>query len=679
MLMFILLAVWAATVSCNQNNLPSFVTSKTLDCTKHHSPSDPCKLFLIVEPLTSMTYYKVTDNVRELMGYRATFDSTGNLVPLNKEVKTENMLPPIITDGHFRSIIAINGQMPGPTIIAHKNQRLIITVYNELKNVEGISIHWHGMHQKGTQKADGVAYVTQLPIMPGQNYNYDFKASPSGTHWYHAHSGAQRTDGLYGALIIKDDLPGDLYDYDYPEQHTLVLMDWQRHASIDLFHEVGSRLDFWKDNPQPKTPPFTKYVMTATYDGTIVGPVPFWSGIINDKGRLYDENGKTNVPLTSLNHFNCKHGKRYRFRLIGAEGVYAFKFHIIEHKLTVIASDGAQIKSIKNVDYVIVNTGERYDVVVTCDKEVKDYPILAETLEDGYRSSDKGFYNPVDYHKAEAVLHYVGAKPPLGFNYSRNHDSATKFKVVNCPFKDSKKFDCINVDKFEPYDMNIIPQSVIGTPKKTLFYSFGFDGELSTHGSSIDGINFRFPSQSPFDDITAFEKDTCPKRGCDHEKNSHCACTNVIDLHDFKKGDVVEIVMVNRGVIATQPSGTSHPIHLHGHYFYITDVGYPIYNDDGHFKQSTDKVECIMPNKKNCEKFFITSDDDHGNPLQTVQWLHGNPPTPQGKFALKDTVIIPYGGYTTIRFVVDNPGWWFFHCHIEEHQLQGMAAIIKEL
>ena len=385
-----------------------------------------------------MTYYKVTDNVRELMGYRATFDSTGNLVPLNKEVKTENMQPPIITDGHFRSIIAINGQMPGPTIIAHKNQRLMITVYNELKNVEGISIHWHGMHQKGTQKADGVAYVTQLPIMPGQNYNYDFKASPSGTHWYHAHSGAQRTDGLYGALIIKDDLPGDLYDYDYPEQHTLVLMDWQRHASIDLFHEVGSRLDFWKEDPQPKTPLFTKYLITTTYDGTPVGPVPFWSGIINDKGRHYDENGKTNIPLTSLNHFNCTHGKRYRFRLIGAEGVYAFKFHISEHKLTVIASDGAQIKSIEQVDYVIVNTGERYDVVVTCDKEVGNYKILAETLEDGYRSTDKGFYNPVDHHIAEAVLHYVDAKPPLGFNYSRNHDSTTKFKVVNCPFKDSK-------------------------------------------------------------------------------------------------------------------------------------------------------------------------------------------------------------------------------------------------
>ena len=40
--------------------------------------------------------------------------------------------------------------------------------------------------------------------------------------------------------------------------------------------------------------------------------------------------------------------------------------------------------------------------------------------------------------------------------------------------------------------------------------------------------------------------------------------------------------------------------------------------------------------------------------------------------------MVPFGGYTTIRFVVDNPGWWFFHCHIEIHQLEGMAAVVKE-
>ena len=42
-----------------------------------------------------------------------------------------------------------------------------------------------------------------------------------------------------------------------------------------------------------------------------------------------------------------------------------------------------------------------------------------------------------------------------------------------------------------------------------------------------------------------------------------------------------------------------------------------------------------------------------------------------------------FGGYTIIRFEVTNPasyiGWWFIHCHIKIHQLNGMAAVAREL
>ena len=44
----------------------------------------------------------------------------------------------------------------------------------------------------------------------------------------------------------------------------------------------------------------------------------------------------------------------------------------------------------------------------------------------------------------------------------------------------------------------------------------------------------------------------------------------------------------------------------------------------------------------------------------------------------KDTVIVPAGGYIVIAFQADNPGYWFLHCHIEVHQLEGMALIIQE-
>ena len=56
--------------------------------------------------------------------------------------------------------------MPAPTIIAHYDQTLNITVFNELGNAEGIVIYWHGIYQRGTSEADGVAYVTHNPILP---------------------------------------------------------------------------------------------------------------------------------------------------------------------------------------------------------------------------------------------------------------------------------------------------------------------------------------------------------------------------------------------------------------------------------------------------------------------------------------------------------------------------------
>lgn len=666
-------------VHSDQNNIPQFNSSKILDCTIGRKYTDTCHLTLVVEPMQSMTYYNITDIKNTMKGYRAAFDSDGNLVTLRPNDPIKGLQPPIITDGHFRPMITVNGQMPGPTIIAYEYQILNITVYNELKNVEGISIHWHGMHQRSTQRADGVAYITQLPIMAGQHMNYTFKAYPSGTHWYHAHSGAQRTDGLYGALIVKDTLAGNLYDYDLPEQHTFLLQDWQKDASIDLFYIIGTSLNYWKE-PLPKDPPYTKYGVTRSIDDTEVGPQPFWSAIINDKGRHFDENGNTDIKHTSLNYFNCTQGERYRFRLIGAQGLYAFKFSIEGHSMTVVATDGYQIKSVENVDYVIINTGERYDVVVKCDQTPKDYWIWAETLEDETFSEEEGLYNPISKHRAEAVLHYTGstATTMSDITSTKQCTSSSKCTAVNCPFLQyGDIMNCINVDQLEPY--NSVPSSIMNTPAKTLFYSFGFDGEVSTFGSSIDGINFRFPAQPPLTNYKEFQKDMCSKRGCDHDSQPHCSCTEVIDINDLKYGDVVEIVMVNIDTDPTNTGGTSHPIHLHGHTFYIHDVGYPRYNSTGQFQLANDAIECILENGGKCPKYFITVEGDDGRMKQTVRYTNNRPPRPYGYYAQKDTVILPFGGYTTIRFTVDNPGWWFFHCHIEIHQLEGMAAVVKEM
>ena len=688
----ILLANLIITANCGSNNLPMIDTRKVIDCTDGMAVTDICKIMLVVEPLTSMTYYNITPDMRELRGHRAAFDSNGKLMVLRN---FSGGIPPIFIqgDGHFRPIITINGQMPGPTIIAHENQNLSITVFNELKNVEGISIHWHGMHQRGTQEADGVAYITQLPILPGQQYTYNFSAFPAGTQWYHAHSGAQRTDGMYGAFIVRDTLP-DLYDRDYPDQHTFLLIDWQRESSIDIFYTIGSSLGYWQKLPSCN---YTRHTVTRSSDNTEVGPTPFWSAIINDKGRHYDESGQPNTGPNNLNYFNVSQGSRYRFRLIGAQGLYAFRFSIEDHKMTVVATDGNPIAPIENVDYVIINTGERYDVVVyanSTNQNKRNFWIWAETLEDENLSiqSFLGEYPPISKHRGEAILHYDGGNDDIDdVDSIKLCTSSSKCIAINCPFTTNSNIStmvCINADEFESPPNHNIPDSIY-SQAETLFYNFGFDGETTTSGSSVDGVNFRFPANPPVTEYAEFQNsgNMCPTRGCDHVNESHCACTQVIDISDQINGSVIELVITNREVDnrSSNPSGTSHPVHLHGHYFYVIKIGYPDYSSENDtYVEANDDIECVLSdNTTACPRNFITAYTPNNERRQYVRWRNNMRPeeveVQNRSYARKDTVIVPYGGYTVIRFIADNPGWWFFHCHIEIHQLEGMAAVINEM
>jgi FtsP/CotA-like multicopper oxidase with cupredoxin domain len=111
------------------------------------------------------------------------------------------------------------------------------------------TVHWHGMHQKGTPHMDGTP-MTQCPILPGMSFTYSFKAYPAGTHWYHSHVGIQRYDGLAGPLIVKERTGRTgLFDEDDPKQHTIFVQDWLNERTAidqDVFVDLGGafRWDF---------------------------------------------------------------------------------------------------------------------------------------------------------------------------------------------------------------------------------------------------------------------------------------------------------------------------------------------------------------------------------------------------------------------------------------------------
>lgn len=100
--------------------------------------------------------------------------------------------------GKSKRAIAVNGQIPMPTLTFTEGDTALIYVHNKLK--EETSLHWHGLFLPN--KMDGVPYLTQMPIKPGATYVYKFPIIQHGTHWYHSHSGLQEQLGMYGSFIM---------------------------------------------------------------------------------------------------------------------------------------------------------------------------------------------------------------------------------------------------------------------------------------------------------------------------------------------------------------------------------------------------------------------------------------------------------------------------------------------
>ncbi|KAF2535539.1 hypothetical protein F2Q68_00022138 [Brassica cretica] len=102
---------------------------------------------------------------------------------------------------HTKSLVSVNGQFPGPKLIAREGDQLLIKVVNHVPN--NISIHWHGIRQLRSGWADGPAYITQCPIQTGQSYVYNYTiVGQRGTLFYHAHISWLRATvyGLYCVL-----------------------------------------------------------------------------------------------------------------------------------------------------------------------------------------------------------------------------------------------------------------------------------------------------------------------------------------------------------------------------------------------------------------------------------------------------------------------------------------------
>jgi len=467
-------------------------------------------------------------------------------------------------------ILAINGMFPGPTIRAKEGEEIAVTLCNNLP--QPTTIHWHGMHQNGTWFMDGVERISQAAIQPRDCYTYRFRAYPAGTHWYHSHAGLQYSDGLFGPLIIEEN--NDPYKNDYDYDRIIMINDWfhipaeqilanlKRGAYMRMTSEQkGMKMDMGTATDKKGA----KMMMDMDSEGMPdVGDVPFESALINGKGRF---DSSSEGPLET---YEVKAKDRIRFRIINASSTYAFRFAIDEHKLSVIATDGALTRPL-DVNNLIIDVGERYDVVVNADRPAANYWIRAKTLEE----------NREDH--ALAVLRYKGAPQAL-------------------PQTKATWGASLKLGDLKPYALRKITGP---TTNKLLLLT----GSMMPYKWMVNGQIFELPKKP----LTADRNPPDPP----------------VTQMRLKQGDVVRLVIKNQ-------SKMSHPFHLHGHYFHVLGVGA----------------------------------EDAGN--YNGQALNERDPIQ------KDTLSIPRKSWAVVQWEADNPGFWFFHCHIEWHLATGMAILVVE-
>ncbi len=197
--------------------------------------------------------------------------------------------------------MAYNGTVPGPEIRVTEGDNVRVVVKNEMQQSTGV--HFHGVIVPNDM--DGVPYVTQPPIRPGETFNYEFTVKNSGSHMYHSHHNAaeQVSGGMLGAFIVEP-------------------KDKAREPQVDAEY-------------------------TFILNDTTLGFT------INGKGFPYTQ------PILA------KLGQKIRVRYMN-EGFMIHPMHLHGIPQLVIAKDGWNLPVPYLCDTLNIAPGERYDVIVDC-------------------------------------------------------------------------------------------------------------------------------------------------------------------------------------------------------------------------------------------------------------------------------------------------------------------------
>ncbi|KAJ6425365.1 hypothetical protein OIU84_026018 [Salix udensis] len=344
-----------------------------------------------------------------------------------------------------------------------------------------------------------------------------------------------------------------------------------------------------------------------------------------------------NCSRNRMYKLKVQKGKTYLLRIINAALNNQLFFRIANHNMTVVAVDaGYTVPYV--TDVVVTGPGQTVDVLLVADKEVGSYFMAANPYASAAPAAPGAPVPPFDNTTTRGIVVYEGAPsstipkmPPLpAFN---DTPTAHKFFTsltglaggphwvpVPCQI-DEHMLVTIGLG------LSICPTCLNGTRLAASMNNFSFVRPSSLSLLQAFFFNVSGIYTPDFPDTPPIKFDyTNPINALNLSLLFTPKSTSVKVL---KYNATVEAVLQNTALLGVE----NHPIHLHGFNFHVLAQGF------GNYDPLNDP-----------QKFNLI------NPL------------------IRNTINVPVGGWAVIRFVANNPGVWFFHCHLDTHLPLGLAS-----
>ncbi|MFP5040006.1 multicopper oxidase domain-containing protein [Parasediminibacterium sp. JCM 36343] len=481
--------------------------------------------------------------------------------------------------------IAVNGQIPMPTLTFTEGDTAEIYVHNEMD--EETSLHWHGLILPN--QYDGVPNLTQMPIEPHKTYLYKFPIIQHGTHWYHSHTMLQEQIGMYGAFIMNK-----RKELDIPTIPVLI-SEWTDMKPEEVHRSLHNATD-WFAIQKGSTQSYAEAIKTGNLKTKLtnewkrmnamdVSDVYYDNFLINGKNEQQISEGQ--VPLSfgeGLGVRSFHKGTKVRLRIANAGASDYFWLTYAGGKITVVATDGNDVEPVE-VDRLIIAVSETYDVIVTI-PDNKSYEFLV-TPEDRTKSASLWLGNgiKVPAQKLPKLTYFAGMKMMNGMMDMRGN-------MVNM---DGMKM------QNQTMDMNTVMYPEIMDADNTKSPAQDSSQGMDKENQSADLVTLNYSM------LRATSPTTLPNAPVKELKFDLTGNMNryvwtldnkTVSESDkilIKKGENVRIILYNNSMMR-------HPMHLHGHDFRVL-------NGQGDYAPLKNVLD-MMPMERDTIEFAATESGD---------------------------------------------------------------------